>query len=96
MLDEQEACNLVRTEEQASQCALIGREAQCEDAWLVSPHEPFHIAVEPFSAVIGKYKKARDTLTPYDPGLTIDVLEPAFFGGQSALCFFQTPNNLAH
>ena len=95
MFDEQQACNLVRPEEQVSQCALIGREAQCEDAWLVSPQEPFHIAVEPFGAVICEYQKARDTLTPCDPGLAIDVLEPAFFGGQSALCFFQTPNNLA-
>ena len=76
MFDEQQACNLVRTEEQVSQCALIGIEAQCEDAWLVSPHEPFHISVEPFGAVIGEYQKARDTLTPCAPGLAIGVAEP--------------------
>ena len=94
MFDEQQACDLFRTEEQVSQCALIGREAQCEDAWLVSPHEPFHLAVEPFGAVIGEYQKARNALTSRDPGLPVDVLEPAFFGGQSALCTFQAPNNL--
>ena len=88
MLDKQETRDLIRAKEQASQCVLVGRQAERENPWLVTPHEAFYISVEPLGAVVCEEQKTRNALPPGDPGLAVDFLETKLFCSQRVLCSF--------